>query len=97
MLVRHPAVKDAGVVGVPDDEWGERVHAVVALVPGATLELEELREFCKQSIAGYKAPRSLEIVTEFPLSGAGKILKRVLRERHHLRKGAPNDCDVSTV
>lgn len=80
-VARHPAVAQAAVIGVPDDQWGERVHAIVALKPGSSIELEELREFCKRSIAGYKAPRSLEIVTEFPLSGAGKILKRVLREQ----------------
>jgi acyl-CoA synthetase (AMP-forming)/AMP-acid ligase II len=55
------------------------VHAVVTLVPGATLTLEELQDFCKREIAGYKCPRSLESVEQFPMSGAGKILKRQLR------------------
>jgi len=67
------------VIGVPDEIWGERVHAVVTLAPGAVLDLDDLRDFCKLEIAGYKAPRSLEILDQLPLSGAGKILKRTLR------------------
>jgi len=81
VVARHPAVAQVAVIGLPDGQWGERVHAVVALNPRAALDLDELREFCKQEIAGYKAPRSLEVVTEFPLSGAGKILKRTLRHQ----------------
>jgi acyl-CoA synthetase (AMP-forming)/AMP-acid ligase II len=78
-VAKHPAVQQCAVIGIPDEKWGERVHAVVELVPGATLTLEELRGFCKEQIAGYKCPASLEIVGEWPLSGAGKILKRELR------------------
>jgi acyl-CoA synthetase (AMP-forming)/AMP-acid ligase II len=81
VVARHPAVAQVAVIGLPDDQWGERVHAVVALNPGSALDVDELREFCKREIAGYKAPRSLEVVTEFPLSGAGKILKRTLRDQ----------------
>jgi acyl-CoA synthetase (AMP-forming)/AMP-acid ligase II len=81
VVAKHPAVAQVAVIGLPDQHWGERVHAVAALNPGAALDLDDLREFCKQEIAGYKAPRSLEIVTEFPLSGAGKILKRTLRDQ----------------
>ena len=60
--------------------WGERVHAVVVLRPGATATAEELREHVKERIAGYKAPRSAEFVDALPLSGAGKVLKRELRK-----------------
>jgi acyl-CoA synthetase (AMP-forming)/AMP-acid ligase II len=79
VIAKHPAVSQVAVIGLPDDEWGERVHAVVALVPGTTLTVAELRGFCRQAIAGYKCPRSLEIVERFPMSAAGKILKRELR------------------
>lgn len=79
-LARHPAVASAAVVGVPDDKWGERVHAYVILRPGQSVELSELQEFCREYIAGYKIPRSMEFIEEFPMSGAGKILKRDLRE-----------------
>ena len=66
----------------PDPDWGERVHAVVVLRPGATLTAGELREHAKTLIAGYKAPRSMEIADALPLSGAGKVLKRELRQRY---------------
>jgi acyl-CoA synthetase (AMP-forming)/AMP-acid ligase II len=79
VIAKHPAVAQVAVIGLPDDQWGERVHAVVSLVPGATLTAEELQDFCKQEIAGYKCPRSLECVEQFPMSAAGKILKRELR------------------
>jgi acyl-CoA synthetase (AMP-forming)/AMP-acid ligase II len=82
VVAKHPAVAQVAVIGVPDDVWGERVHAVVTLTPGSALDLAELREFCKQEIAGYKAPRSLDVVAQLPLSGAGKVLKRTLREQH---------------
>jgi acyl-CoA synthetase (AMP-forming)/AMP-acid ligase II len=64
---------------VPDDEWGERVHAVVVLRPGHELTAAELREHAKTLIAGYKAPRTAEFVEALPVSAAGKILKRELR------------------
>ena len=82
VVAKHPAVAQVAVIGVPDDIWGERVHAVIALAPGSSLDLDELRDFCKQEIAGYKSPRSLEIVDRLPMSGAGKILKRTLRAEH---------------
>ena len=80
VISRLPAVSSCAVIGVPDDTYGERVHAVIVLRPGQSLTLEELREHVKRQIAGYKAPRSMECVDELPVSGAGKILKRELRE-----------------
>lgn len=81
-VASHPAVAQVAVIGVPDADWGERVHAVVILAAGAKLTIDELRVHCRGQIAGYKAPRSLDFVTEFPISGAGKILKRELRARY---------------
>jgi acyl-CoA synthetase (AMP-forming)/AMP-acid ligase II len=79
-VCQHASVAACAVIGVPDADWGERVHAVVVLQPGSALELDELREHTKALIAGYKAPRSMEAVDALPVSGAGKVLKRVLRE-----------------
>ncbi|MFJ9391213.1 long-chain-fatty-acid--CoA ligase [Nocardioides sp. NPDC101246] len=81
-LTRHPAVASCAVIGVPDREWGERVHAVIVLRSGERATLEELRDFGREHIAGYKLPRSVAFVDALPLSGAGKILKRELREEH---------------
>jgi acyl-CoA synthetase (AMP-forming)/AMP-acid ligase II len=81
VVSRHPAVDECAVIGVPDETWGERVHAVVVLKTGQTLDLETLRHFCRQQIAAYKCPRSLGIRDQrLPRSAAGKILKRELRE-----------------
>jgi acyl-CoA synthetase (AMP-forming)/AMP-acid ligase II len=81
-VAQHPSVAACAVIGVPDDEWGERVHAVIVLRPDADLTIEDLRAHTKELIASYKAPRSFEIADAFPVSGAGKVLKRELRARH---------------
>jgi long-chain acyl-CoA synthetase len=82
-LYSHPAVLEAAVFGVPDERWGERVHAAVVLRPGARANEEELTAHCREQLAGYKLPRSFEFHEQaLPKSGAGKILKRDLREPH---------------
>lgn len=88
-LASHPAVATAAVIGVPDDRWGERVHAFIVLRPGTPPTEESLREHCRELIAGYKLPRSIEFVDGLPISGAGKVLKRELRERYRSPIGKP--------
>lgn len=86
VLYRHPAVQEAAVIGVPDDVWVERVHAVVVLKEGAEAEEAQIIDFCKQQLARYKAPKSLELVTALPKNPQGKILKRELREKYWVGK-----------
>jgi long-chain acyl-CoA synthetase len=87
-ITQHPAVAQCAVIGIPDERWGELVHAVIMRKPGAVVTPEEIMAFCKERIAGYKCPRSVKIQDEMlPLSGAGKILKRDLRAPYWESKG----------
>lgn len=81
-LASHPAVLEAAVFGVPDERWGERVHAAVALRLDQNATEGELVEHCREYIGGYKVPKGIDFHEELPKSGAGKILKRQLREAH---------------
>ncbi len=82
-LSTHPAVAQVAVIGIPDERWGEAVHAIVVLKPGATATESELIAHCRDQIAGYKLPKSVEFRTEpLPLSGAMKVLKKDLRAPH---------------
>jgi long-chain acyl-CoA synthetase len=82
-LMQHPAVLQCAVIGVPDDRWGERVHAVLYLREGFSISDRDLADHCKPLIANYKRPRTFEVRdTPLPLSGAGKILKTELRRPH---------------
>jgi long-chain acyl-CoA synthetase len=76
-----PGVGEVAVIGVPDERWGERVHAIIVPKPGVTLSADDVMEHCRGQIAGYKCPRSVDFRdSALPLSGAGKVLKRDLRE-----------------
>ncbi|HEX9420656.1 MAG TPA: AMP-binding protein [Methylomirabilota bacterium] len=79
-LHRHPDIQDAAVFGVPDDEWGERVHAAVQPRSGARLTADDVVAFARKHLAGYKVPREVTFHETFPRDNAGKLIKRVLRE-----------------
>lgn len=80
VLVRHPGVLEAAVVGIPDEHWGEKVHAALVTRDGAHVSVEEILEFCMDKLAGYKRPKSIAVVPELPKSPTGKILRRKVRE-----------------
>ena len=79
-LAQHPSIAACAVIGIPSEQWGETVHAVVVRKPGQDPTPEALIAHCKSLIAGYKCPRSIDFVEALPLSGAGKVLKTALRE-----------------
>ena len=68
------------MIGVPDARWGESVHAVVVLRPALTVDEAALRAWCRERIAGYKCPGSVEFVDELPMTAAGKVAKHLLRQ-----------------
>jgi acyl-CoA synthetase (AMP-forming)/AMP-acid ligase II len=80
VLAEHPAVMEVAVIGVPDETWGESVKAVVALKPGTTTTELELIDHCREHLARFKCPRSVDVVEALPRNPTGKILKRELRK-----------------
>lgn len=81
VLFKHPAIADVAVVGVPDDKWGEAIVAAAVLKPGASLTIEELREFAAATLARYKLPSRLELLAVLPRNTVGKVLKFELRKQ----------------
>jgi acyl-CoA synthetase (AMP-forming)/AMP-acid ligase II len=80
VISNHPGVLECAVFGLPDGEWGECVHAMVSLKPGMTATAEEIIEYCKQHMASYKKPKSIEFVESIPRDPMGKILKYKLKK-----------------
>jgi fatty-acyl-CoA synthase len=79
VLLRHPAVQEVAIVGLPDERWGEAPHAFVVLKHGATAGEDELRQFAREHLAHFKAPHRVNFVSELPKTATGKIQKYVLR------------------
>ena len=86
-LSGHPAIADVAIVGIPSERWGEEPRAFVVLRPGTELSLEDLMAFVRQKLAGYKVPKSMEIVDALPKNPAGKTLHRELRKPFWEGKG----------
>ena len=87
VLFEHPKVKEAAVIGLPDEKRGETVKAFVVLKDGQTAAAEEIIGFCRERMAAYKAPRTIEFRTDLPKSLIGKVLRRVLREEELKKAG----------
>lgn len=81
-LYMHPDILEAAVIGLPDDHWGEAVKACVVLKEGRNVTQEEIVAFCKENLAHYKAPKSVDFLSALPKTGSGKIYKKGLRERY---------------
>lgn len=80
-IMTHSAILDVAVIGIPSEEWGEAVHAIIILKPGASANEADIKDHCRERIAGYKLPKSVSFRSEpLPLSGAGKVLKTELRK-----------------
>jgi fatty-acyl-CoA synthase len=79
ILLRHPAIQEVAVVGLPHERWGESPHAFVVLKPGASIEEEELRQFARANMAHFKAPTGFTFLPELPKTATGKVQKYVLR------------------
>lgn len=82
ILYAHPAILECAVIGVPDEKWGEAIKAVVVLKTGEKAGHEEIISFCKERIAHYKAPKSVDFMDVLPKTGSGKIQKKELRDRY---------------
>jgi fatty-acyl-CoA synthase len=82
VIFQLPEIGDVGVIGIPDEKWGESGMAVVVLKPDTLLSLETIIEHCRKNLARYKVPQAVVFVDELPRNAAGKVLKRTLREQY---------------
>ena len=82
VMIGHPKIAEVAVIGVPDEKWGQSVKALIIAAPGMDVTEEEIIEWCRGKMAGYRIPRSVDFVSEFPKTPTGKIKKKVLREQY---------------
>ncbi|RVT94217.1 long-chain-fatty-acid--CoA ligase [Sphingomonas crocodyli] len=82
MLLEHPAIEEVGVIGLPDERWGESVAAVIVTRDGAALDQADLRMWCRERIAAFKVPKTFIFIDALPRNASGKLLRRALREAH---------------
>jgi acyl-CoA synthetase (AMP-forming)/AMP-acid ligase II len=85
-LLRHPAVQEVAIVGMPDERWGEAPHAFVVLKAGATATETELRNYARDHLAHFKCPQRIQFVSELPKTATGKVQKYVLRGKPAISK-----------
>jgi long-chain acyl-CoA synthetase len=81
-IFKHPAVLETAVIGIPDEVWGESVKAFIKLKPGMKASEEEIIQSCKENLASYKKPKSVEFTEFLPKNVAGKVLKAELRNKY---------------
>ncbi len=82
ILYMHPSILECAVIGVPDPKWGEAIKGIVVLKPGQKVTAEEIIQFCKERMAHYKAPKSIDFIDALPRTGSGKIHKKGLRDKY---------------
>ena len=82
VIIRHPSVSEVCVFGVPDETWGEAVKAAIVLKSGCEFRADEIIEFCRDRLASYKKPKSIEVLNELPKNANGKVLRREIRDRY---------------
>ena len=96
-LYQHPAIEDVQIVGIPDRKYGEEVLAWIKLRPGSSVTEQDLRDFCRASLAHYKTPRHIKFVDSFPTTVTGKIQKYKIRELAIQELGLEDAAQIETA